>query len=409
MNYKNGIILFTIFLTCSTTRAQTADDIANKLINDGYENVIVSSSDSTLYVAVENRVLRFDVDAIIEILQLISSDIKSYNNLSIIMQNKRTPLIQIDVSTKDIAGWIDGDMTTSSFSDKLNVDLNIMETWEQIINHKENYWTNSSNSKFDFVIKPSYKFQFGIYSDPVLYQLNLAPHMEFGFWKGSTFLYELTIPIHNDFGSREDSVRTSFVAFNQTFRFSNTFFLSASVGYFTQNRYGFDLEAKNYFMKGNMSLGFNLGYTGYASFSGTKLFYSDLYLWTGSMYLDYRIPEYDLTLGVMIGKYLMSDNTFRVDINREFGEIQIGFFALRSMKGVSNGGINISIPLFPSKYWKPGLVRFRTTQNLSYSYLVKTDLDDLIGLRYNSGFRLNEFTKRLNPDFVRNYIKNRIK
>ena len=101
----------------------------------------------------------------------------------------------------------------------------------------------------------------------------------------------------------------------------------------------------------------------------------------------------------------MGDNSIRFDINREFGEVEIGFFAVRSKSGVSNGGINISIPIFPSKYWKPDFLRVRPAEYFTWSYLVRSNTPDLIGLRYNTGNRLNIFMKKLIPSFIKNSFR----
>ena len=45
----------------------------------------------------------------------------------------------------------------------------------------------------------------------------------------------------------------------------------------------------------------------------------------GSLSCEYRVTKYDLTLGLTAGKFLMGDESIRFDINREFGEIEIGF------------------------------------------------------------------------------------
>jgi len=401
------LILITLLIMSQSVDAQNVDDLYRKLIDEGFENVLVSNSDSTLYVSYENRLYRFEIDAIKKVLELSADELIGFKRISLIIQNKNIPIVKLETSSNKVMDWLNKKIAPSDFTDELSVSMNSLPDWYKL--KESNDFENSSSLKFDFVIKPTYRFQFGDYSDPVKYQLNFSPHMDLSLWKGATLRYELTMPIHNDFDEREDSIRTSNLVFNQTFRLSNSFFLSASLGYFNQNRYGFDIETKNFFMNGNFSIGFNFGYTGYASFVGSRLFYSDLYKWTGSASIDYRIPVYDLTLGLSIGRYLMSDNTFRVDINREFGEIQIGFFAMRSTSGVSNGGFKISVPFFPSKYWKPNFIRLRTIENLDYSYHVKIDRSQLIGLTYNSGFQLNEFKEKLNPSFILNFISSRIK
>lgn len=132
------------------------------------------------------------------------------------------------------------------------------------------------------------------------------------------------------------------------------------------------------------------------------MLYSDQFLVTGSVGAEYRIEMYDLTIGISLGHYLQKDNSIRFDINREFGEIEIGFFAIRSLEGVTNGGFALTVPLFPSKYWNPSFLRLKIAENYSWSYVVKSNNNDLIGMRYNTGNRLNAFLEKLNPSFIKN-------
>lgn len=405
-NNSLGLILILVFSFYSSVLSQFENESRiSKLISDaGFENVRVKSVEEKLFIEFENRRYRFEVTAFYELFKIIKNDLSNYSSLILSIKNKNISLIEINVNKDDLLDWLESRITNSEFSELMDIRFNTSKEVQQIFDSSE--ISNSSNFKFDLVLKPTYRFQFGIFSKPVLYQFNFSPHIEFSLWKGMTGLYEITIPLHNDFSPREDSVRTSMAVINQTFRLSDSHFLSTSIGYFTFDRYGVDVDSRWYFMNGDLSLGFNIGYTGYASFTMHNIYYSDLYLWTGSADLSYRIPEYDLTLGISAGRYLSKDNTFRFDIYRDFGEIQIGFFAMRSTNGISNGGFSFSIPLPPSKHLKPGLVRIRTTDILAYTYKVK--IADLIGLQYETGFRTNSFIEKLNPGFIKNFINYRI-
>jgi hypothetical protein len=403
---SSGLILVLLFVLASNVLSQFESEyrIKNIITDTGFENVRIKSFEKNLYVEFENRLYRFEVTALFELLKLIKNEISDFNNIYLLIKNKNIPLAEVEVAQSDLINWFNNNITNSEFSELIEIRFDEFEDWEKIMGTSD--VSNSSNMKFDLVLKPTYRFQFGIFSQPVLYQLNFTPHIQFGLWKGMSGLYELTIPLHNDFSPREDSVRTSMVVLNQTMRLSNSFLLSLSLGYFSLERYGFDVEARNYFSNGDISVGINLGYTGYASFTMRRMYYSDLYQWTGSVDLSYRIPEYDLSLCLTAGKFLSNDNIIRFDIYREFSEIQIGFFVMRSTKGISNGGFNFSVPLFPSKYWKPGFVRIRTTENIGHSYKVK--IAEQIGLKYDTGFGINNFLKKMNPGFIKNYINNRI-
>lgn len=372
------------------------------LANTGFENIRIKYDTDKIIIAYENRVYRFDIDAVKEVLKIVMPKLTEQKKIILIPENRKIPLVIIEALVTDCKNYLTSNMSGAEFAEKLKIIFETETEWQDLKNETE---FNSSNLRFDITLKPTIAAQFGVYTDPVMWQLNLVPGIRTSFWKGMNINYELIIPIHNDLLPMEDSVRTGLAVINQTFRLPNSFFVSSSIGYFSNNRYGFDLEAKKYFSNGDINIGINFGITSFAYFVGRRFNYSDQFIWTGGVNFDFRIPEYDLTLGLSAGKFLMGDNSIRFDINREFGEIEIGFFALRSIRGVSNGGINISIPIFPSKYWKPNFIRLRTQENFGWGYIVRSNSPDLIGLRYTTGNKINNFIKKLNPEFIKNNFR----
>lgn len=374
----------------------------HKLVDNGFENVRVKLDDQKVIIAYENRIYRFDVDAVREVLKIVVPELSDLQKIILIPLNRKIPLVSIEILLLDCKNYFDSLITGKELAGKLKIDFDTDEIYGEL--QKEEI-ENSSSFKFDIALRPQLNFEFGPYNKPVLSQINIVPGINTSWWKGMNFNYELIVPLINDFGTRGDSVRPGVITLNQVFRFPNNYFVSASAGFFTQSRYGFDLEIKKYSLNGDFSFGLNFGLTSFASFTGiTRFYYYDAFSWTGSLSCEYRISKYDLTLGLTAGKFLMGDESIRFDINREFGEIEIGFFAIRSRDGISNGGINITIPIFPSQYWKPNFVRFKTNENFFLSYLVKSNTDQLIGLRYNTGSRLGFFNKKLNPIFIKNYF-----
>ena len=401
------VLLITIFFFfndfsfCADSIIQK-DSLVQNLIVNGFENVRIKLEERKVFIAFENRVYRFEIDGIKKVLEIIVPLISDCEEVILIPQNRKIPLVVISVKVSQCEKFISGELSSAEFADKLNIQFSTDAVWQELKNETE---FNSSDIKFDVTIKPTVAAQFGVFSDPVMWQLNIVPGIKTSFWKGMIFNYELIVPLHNDLLPLEDSVRIGLAVVNQTIRLPNSFFVSTTAGYFSNNRYGFDFETKKFFSNGDINLDFNLGCTSFATFAGTKIYYSDQFTWTGSVSAEYRIPIYDLTLGVMAGRFLMGDESVRFDINREFGEIEIGFFAIRSKSGISNGGFNISIPIFPAKYWKPSFVRIRPVENFTFSYLVRSNIDDMIGLRYNTGNRLNLFIEKLNPEFIKNSFR----
>ena len=377
--------------------------ITARLVENGFENIRIKIENTRILISYENRVYRFEVEALSEVLKIVVPLIDDREELILIPLNRKIPIIKFLSGLENCRAFLANKINAQQFIEDADIKMDIDRDYNLLLDESE---FNSSNFRFDLVIKPAMSFEFGPYSDPVLAQINLAPDIRTSFWKGMRLSYEAIFPLWNELGSRGDSIRTGMVTINQTFRLAKAFFISTSTGIFSGNRYGLDLEAKKYFADGDFSLGANFGITSFIDFSGmTRILYSDQFIVTGSISAEYRVEKYDLTLGASIGRYLQKDNSIRFDINREFSEIEIGFFAIRSFKGVTNGGFTLTIPLFPSKYWNPSFARIKVAENYSWSYVVKSNTNDLIGQRYNTGSRISSFIEKLNPSFVKNTFR----
>jgi len=401
-----GIVIVFLFGMLVNTFAFDKKVVINKLVENGFENIKIKLDDSRIIIAYENRVYRFEVEALNEVLKIVVPLIDDREELILIPLNRKIPIVRFMSALQNCKYFLANKIDAKTFIEDADIRMDVDKDYKLLLEEEEH---NTSNFRFDLVLKPQFKFEFGPYSKPIIMQINLAPDIRTSFWKGMRFSYEEIIPIINEFGTRGDSIRTGMVTLNQTFRMKNAFFISSTIGIFSNNRYGFDFETRKYFGDGNFSLGGNFGLTSFIDFSGkTRVLYSDQFLVTGSVSAEYRIEKYDLTLTASIGKYLQKDNSARVDINREFGEIEIGFYAIRSFEGISNGGFTLIVPLFPSKYWSPSFARVKIAENYAWSYLVKSNTTDLIGMRYNTGSRINTFIEKLNPGFIKNiFINNR--
>lgn len=400
-------MFFFIFAVFNSSNATDKTVLTNKLVEHGFENVRIKLDDSRVVIAYENRVFRFEVEALKEVLNIVVPLIDDREELVLIPLNRKIPIVRFMSALQNCKYFLANKIDAKTFIEDSDIRIDVDKDYKLLLEEKEH---NSSDFRFDLVLKPQLKFEFGPYSKPIIMQINLAPDLRTSFWKGMRFSYEEIIPIINEFGSRGDSIRTGMVTLNQTFRLQNALYISTTAGIFSNNRYGFDFETRKYFGDGNFSLSGNFGITSFIDFSGkTRVLYSDQFFVTGSISAEYRIEKYDLTLAASIGHYLQKDNSIRFDINREFGEIEIGFFAIRSFDGISNGGFTLIVPLFPSKYWSPSFVRVKVAENYAWSYLVKSNTTDLIGLRYNTGSRINTFIEKLNPSFIKNiFINNRL-
>jgi hypothetical protein len=104
------------------------------------------------------------------------------------------------------------------------------------------------------------------------------------------------------------------------------------------------------------------------------------------------------------GKFLAEDKGWRLDILRQFREVDIGFYVLNTELG-TNSGFNFSVPIFPPKYLPPGPIRVRTAKYFPWEYRHYRFSES--GFRYKTGNNPDDFLKRLNPDYIENQVHRR--
>ncbi len=373
-----------------------ADSMTARLIKNGFENVAVTWQDRHAVVTYENRIFRYEIKAVQEVIILLMPLVKQQRYLTLIPQNENIPLVAVTVPVDEYLAFRKQEVSIEKFVSTIDVSFEIDASWRKL---QTTQTSNTSFYKFDILVTPQLKAQFGKRSDFIEAQINIAPELSTSLWKGMRLSAQLIIPLQNELTEEEDFVRPGLITLNQTFRLPQTTFLSTTIGYFTAQRYGVDFNVRKYFHNGRWSIGANLGYTGFASYLKGVWSYTNLDMLTTSISADYRLSRFDLILGATYGRFLNKDKGLRFDILRQFGEVDIGFFVLKTATG-KNGGFNFSIPIFPSKYLPARFMRISPAKafRLGYRY---SGFDES-GLQYNTGNRINDFMKRLNPDYIKN-------
>ncbi|MGH7451164.1 MAG: YjbH domain-containing protein [bacterium] len=376
-----------------------ADSLKSQLIQKGFENVAVIWADKNVTVTYENRIYRHEVRGIQEVLWLALPLAKEATAITLIPQNRKIPLGAITVPVKGRQTLSNGHSSNEDFAAAMHVTLDVDSIWGKI---KAIPQANSSSGKFEIVIHPQFIAQFGNYDDPVKSQINLVPEINAFLWKGMSLSAQLIIPLQNELEEEGNDWRPGLLTLSQTFRLPRNYFLAATMGYFTRQRYGFDLEIKKYLIDGKASLGANVGYTGHASYLKGAWYYSTIDILTALVDAEYRVSPFDLIMRATYGKFLYQDRGGRLDVLRQFGELDIGFFVSKTQIG-TNGGFNFAIPLFPPKYLPTGSLRIRPASYFPWEYRYWGIWESgASGYRYKTGNRLNDFMQRINPDYVKN-------
>ncbi len=396
------IIFFTTLTIISTNCiADTIPDInniLNKLIKKGYENISVGLRNDTLFIVYENRVYRWEAMAMVDIIESAMPLIKNNEIVCLICLKRGIPVISGILSKAHYLKYIRGETTQDEFSASVQINYDVSQC-------KKNAGDNPSFNKFDIIVHPQIHAQFGNFSDPLKSQVNIAPAMNISFWKGMNITTQVIFPLQNDLDKEGDNIRPGLLTINQTLRLPSAIFSSITVGYFTKNRYGIDIETRKFTNNGKISLSIRCGYTGNASVLAGRWTYSEVDLFTWFADAGYRYAEYDLTIKAGYGRFMDKDEGWRFDIYRQFGEVNIGFYAINS-GDVLNGGFNFSIPIPPRRYSTKHLLRIWPASSFAWEYRAKGLPEK--GKIYETDNGMEEYLNNLNPDYIKKQIINKL-
>jgi hypothetical protein len=391
------LLLFSNSLS-GRTGGSVEDGVRSDLLRHGFENVAVVRDSAGWIVAYENRVVRFEARALREALQIVARRVERGGRCVLIPQNRGVPLIAVSADSAVLSFCANAGtgeaLPASGFAASLDV---------------EPYWTrvrglpreNSPYRKADIVVHPQFRAQFGNVLDAVQSQVNLAPAVSTVPAGGLSVSAQWIFPLQNELGYEGDHDRPGFLTVNQTVRMSGRTFVSGTIGYFSEHRYGADLEILKFSRNGRWAADFNAGFTGFAAWVDRGWIYSDPADWTFFCEGAYRVPSLDLTLKAGAGKFTYQDNGVRVEAVRQFGETSVGFYAVDTNRG-KNGGFSVSIPVFPSRRLSPRRIRVGPALVFPWSYRYR-GLPDF-GIRYETQNGLDDFMKGLNPDFVKSRL-----
>ena len=101
------------------------------------------------------------------------------------------------------------------------------------------------------------------------------------------------------------------------------------------------------------------------------------------------------------GHFLFNDNTWRINLLRSFGELDLGFMGIWNEKIGLLTGLVLNIPFPISKKATPRSFRFSTPNSIPwhYRYLPLTD-----GYSLDTGTDIEMYMKKLFPGFIKNNL-----
>lgn len=269
---------------------------------------------------------------------------------------------------------------------------------------REDYRYFKANNKFSdyrFHIRlvPSIAANFGYYDKPVRAKTSLILDTRWYFMEGISLQSGLLIPIQNSLDAQDLQPRLAPSQLSIFRHLARSHYAFLSLGTFFNNRYGGDLQYRFAPINGRWSFGAELALTGYYHIQDGKFYtevMDDLMLTAD---VEYRTPIEDVSLKLMAGQFLYEDIGARLDMIKQFGNVDIGLFGSVSKAG-TNIGFQFAFPLWPGKILRGRKVELRTTEEFRWEYSYNNE--DLVNQSFRTGMpRLSDITRQYNGHFIR--------
>ncbi len=269
--------------------------------------------------------------------------------------------------------------------------------------HLDGKYQNRKHYKLDFQLEPYYNSRFGDIDDPFRTQLGIGPRLEWTSKWGIYGVFQWLIPIQNDFdievgfGHRPGETGIGFTRI-----FNQRVFLNAFAGIFTNRRYGASSELILMNESGRLYYGGGLFYSGPYIYTDNTFIRERVRYLSGYGFLAYRIVSQDLTIRLVGERYLYEDYGGRLEVVRQFGNTDIGFYAQKSKNG-ENGGIMVTLSLWPRKFYTNSWFQIRPPHSLKIQYDLLTATRSGQALRNQTDLFYDIL--RFNPYFIKEQMK----
>ena len=394
-------VLFLFVIPAYSVKAQRPDiKLGNELSYAQFENVRAIRTEGKYLIAFEDNCYRWNVAGLSSALDLISTYAKG-KPVTVFLLNKGIPQIKIDISNTNVISSISS-RKSEVLEDEFNVSYATGDEWEVLKNIAP---INPPENKIDLVIYPQFGLRNMTLSQIYEIQFNLAPTLEVSLWKGMYFTGQVIFPIVDDLTTQKYNIRPGFVTLSQNFRLPFAIFGRATIGNFSSNRYGIDINIEHPFAYTNWTVGFNAGLTGKSEFRNGQWITGEANTQTWFVKTGYFYSNLDVKFDLSYGKYLNGDRGFRADCTRHIGANTVGFFAMRS-GGKINGGFHFSVPILPIKRNRKHALRVIPTRFIDWEYNAGTEF--YYGKTYETRPNENKSEHFINPDYIRNEILNYI-
>lgn len=383
---------------------QSGESTVDTLVEMGFENVGWTENETERVYVLQNSAYRLQgvgIGKAVDVIQNIGMP-----------ENKPCRIIVLDNNVPQISLYyepvIGGDTVVVAERRDWKVSYDLDDSWKKARKIKTK---NSSLFKVDVVVYPEFMFQNYKLSRMYDIVLNFSPAVEVSLWKGMKFTGQVIFPIVNDYGVRYEQIRPGFLTLSQTVRLPQRVFLTGTLGFYNNFRWGVDVRAKYYFKDERFSAEARLGYTGRGYFENWAFYHGVKWTLTGHVGANFYWPRYNTSFSLKAERYLLEECGVRGEMVRHFRYASIGFYGMKvfGKADAANNGFNagflfqIALPAY--KYKRRGYIPRVTGGDFGIRYNAGNEK------QYGKGYRSNPNDNVLrensfNPYFVKSELLN---
>ncbi len=258
---------------------------------------------------------------------------------------------------------------------------------------------DSRRYKFDVRLQPEFIAQFGFREQTVESKTNLLLQSQLYLSRGLVLNWGVLVPIVNKLDNQSLNVRPAPTFLNQFLALDGTNFMSLSAGLFYNDQYGANVQYRHADPTKNWSFGGEASYTGFYYFPQNGFYYGSPEHLMLLADVAYRFPAYDVTVKLSGGQYMYQDRGARLDVIRQMGSVEVGFYAQKTVNG-GTGGFNFAIPIPPGRIVQTQRLRLRTTEEFRWEYAYSRGYN--IGTRYRLGYQLDALLRQYHQRYLQN-------
>lgn len=378
-------------------------EISASLAGMGMENVAAEKKEGVLRISYDDAVYRNNVKGLFDVIRMLLDHPQVDSRVHILLLEEQMPQALIRVPEDAIRRYRSGEYTLEDVMRSVNISH---DTKTDVVELRKAKRENPSYGKVNIVLYPQVSLRNAWYDKLYGAVFNVAPAAEVGLWKGASLTGQVIFPIWNNMTGEMDYIRPGMLLFRQQTHLFSRLYTTFSIGNFNGSRMGVDVNTEYRSDNGRWITGARGGLTGSSTFYEGQWEVSYWKRGSGSAYVRYHWPRYDMDIDVAAHRYIFGDYGVRMDCSRHFGEVTVGGYAMYS-GGQYNGGFHFAIPLFSHKQAKRRAVQIRLPKYFDWEYEAQVGREYAarkLGRYYETRPDDNRSQSYYNPDYMKSFL-----